>query len=100
MKPLPAGLLLSASLFAATGCVGGSGRVYVRSGPPPMRYETFVVSPGPDYVWVPGYYRYDGGGYLWVGGRWDRPPRGRGRWTPAHWERDRRGWYFVEGHWR
>ena len=100
MKSLAGALLLGASLLVTSACVGASGRVYVRTGPPPMRTEAVIVSPGPGYVWVPGYYRYDGGGYVWVGGRWDRPPRGRGRWVPAHWERDRRGWYFVEGHWR
>ena len=100
MKSLTGALLLGASLLVISACVGASGRVYVRSGPPPLRSEAVIVSPGPGYIWVPGYYRYDGGGYLWVGGRWDRPPRGRGRWVPSHWERDRRGWYFVEGHWR
>jgi hypothetical protein len=99
MRSLAAAVIFAASIFAAA-CVGASGRVYVRTGPPPLRAEVVSVSPGAGYVWVPGYYRYDGGGYVWVGGRWDRPPRGRGRWVPAHWERDRRGWYFVEGHWR
>jgi hypothetical protein len=99
MKSLAAGTLLAASIFAGA-CVGASGRVYVRTGPPPLRSERVLVSPGPGYVWIPGYYRYDRGGYLWVAGRYERAPRARARWVPAHWERDRRGWYFVEGRWR
>ena len=100
MKSLTAAVLLTASVIASTACVGASGRVYIRSGPPPLRAEAVLVSPGPGYVWVPGYYRYEGGGYVWLPGRYERAPRARARWVPAHWERDRRGWYFVDGHWR
>ena len=99
MKLLSATTILAASIFA-TACAGASGRVYVRSGPPPIRAEVVGVAPGPGYVWVPGYYNYDRGGYVWVGGRWDRPPRVRARWVQGHWQRDRHGWYYVEGHWR
>lgn len=99
MKSLTAAVILIGSLFAV-GCAGASGRVYVRTGPPPLRAEVVGVSPGPGYVWVPGYYSYERGAYVWVGGRYMRAPRARARWVPAHWERNRRGWYFVEGHWR
>jgi hypothetical protein len=99
MRSLTGTLILASSLLLGA-CAGGSGRVYIRSGPPPIRAEVVGVAPGPGYVWVPGYYRHDGRDYLWVAGRWDRPPRARARWVPAHWERDRRGWYFVDGHWR
>jgi len=99
MKLLSAAAILAASVFA-TACAGTSGRVYVRTGPPPVRAEIVGVAPGPGYVWVPGYYNYSGRDYVWVGGRWDRPPRARARWVPAHWERDGHGYYFVDGHWR
>ena len=99
MKSLATAMLLGISLLAAA-CAGVGGRVYVRTGPPPLRAETVVVAPAPGYVWVPGYYRWDGAAYIWMPGRYERPPRGRARWVPAHWERDRRGWYFVEGRWR
>jgi hypothetical protein len=99
MKSLTAALLLGASLFA-TACAGASGGVYVRTGPPPLRREVIVTSPGQGYVWVPGYYRYDRSSYVWVAGRYERPPRGRARWVQGHWQNSRRGWYYVEGHWR
>ena len=99
MRSLSAALILASALTAGA-CAGASGRVYVRSGPPPIRAEVVGVAPGAGYVWVPGYYRHDGRAYVWVAGRWDRPPRVRARWVPAHWERDRRDYYFVEGHWR
>jgi hypothetical protein len=100
MKSLTGALLLTASLVVASACAGASGRIYVRTGPPAPRAERVLVSPGPGYVWIPGYYRNDGGAYLWVAGRYERAPRARARWVRAHWERDRRGWYFVEGRWR
>ena len=99
MKLFAAASILAASMLA-TACGPAYGRVYVRTGPPPIRAEVVGVAPGPGYVWLPGYYRYDGGGYLWVGGRWDRPPRRNARWERGHWQRDRRGWYYVEGRWR
>ena len=100
MRTLTAAVILAGALLATTACAGTSGRVYIRSGPPPVRAEVVAVSPGPGYVWVPGYYRYERTDYVWVAGRYERAPRGRARWVPSHWERDRRGWYLVEGHWR
>ena len=100
MRSLAAAVILAGALLATTACAGSSGRVYIRTGPPPVRAEVVAVSPGPGYVWVPGYYQYRGSAYVWVAGRYERPPRVRARWVPGHWERDRRGWYFVDGHWR
>jgi hypothetical protein len=95
-------LLMAGLLVATTACATAAprGRVYVRTGPPTPIVETRIGAPGPGFVWVPGYYRWDGRAYAWAPGRWDRPPRARARWEPAHWQRDRRGWYFVEGRWR
>jgi len=76
------------------------GRVYLRVGPPAPVVERRLVSPGPGFVWIPGFYRVERGAYLWVPGRWDRPPRARAVWVPARWVHDRGGWYVVEGHWR
>jgi len=94
---LMAGVLLAGVTLA---CAEPAGRVYVRVGPPAPVIERVAVAPGPGYVWVPGYYRWDGRAYLWVPGRYATPPRRHARWVPAHWVRERRGWYFVEGRWR
>jgi hypothetical protein len=89
-------LLLSASSLS---CAAASGRLYVAVGPPAPIVDIIPVVPGPGFVWLEGYYRWDGRAYVWVPGRWARPPRARARWIPGHWVHDRRGWYFVEGHW-
>jgi hypothetical protein len=93
-----AALLMS---VASTACLApASGRVYVRVGPPAPVYEVRAVSPGPGFVWIEGYHRWDGRAYIWTPGRWERPPRPRAAFVPGHWASDRRGYYWVEGHWR
>jgi hypothetical protein len=75
-------------------------RVYVKAKPPVTLVEVRPVAPGTEYVWMPGYQRWNGRTYQWVPGRWGRTPHGRSQFTPAGWRRDARGWYFVEGSWR
>jgi YXWGXW repeat-containing protein len=89
-----------ALLAGASGCVAATGRVYVRTGPPVRVVEARSVAPGPGFVWIEGYHRWDGRAYLWIPGRWDRAPRARAVWVPGHWAQERRGWYWVEGRWR
>ena len=87
LRTASAVLLLSATIAASPACAAPRSRLYVRVGPPASIVETRIVAPGPGYVWVPG--------------RWDRPPRARARWVPGRWVHEgRRGWYFVDGHWR
>jgi WXXGXW repeat (2 copies) len=95
-----AAAVLTVVLFAAPACASPRGRVYVRIGPPAPVVERAVVAPGPGYVWLPGYYRWDGRAYVWVPGRHVLPPRPRAVWVPGHWAQERRGWFWVEGRWR
>ena len=74
-------LLLSATLAATPACAASRSRVYVRVGPPAPIVETRVIAPWPGYVWIPGYQRWSGSAYVWVPGRWDRPPRARAVWV-------------------
>lgn len=86
------GALIAAPAFAA--------RVYVRVAPPAPIAEVRVLAPGPGHVWVPGFHRWDGRAYVWVAGRWARPPRVGVIWVPGHWKHTRHGWYWVDGRWR
>lgn len=74
--------------------------VVVRIAPPRVIVEHPVRAPGPGYVWTPGYHRWDGGRYVWVGGSWVRPPHPHARWERAHWVHRGGGYVFVEGRWR
>jgi hypothetical protein len=76
------------------------GVVLVDRGPPAMRHEVVVVSPGPGFVWIYGYWSWGRNEYHWVPGRWLRPDRGFREWEPGRWVHSRRGWYWREGRWR
>ena len=73
----------------------------IRIAPPRVQVQKRDRAPGPGYVWIQGYQSWDGRGYAWVPGRWEQPPRPRGRWVAHHWVRQRGGgWVLVDGHWR
>jgi hypothetical protein len=91
------GRLSIAVLMAASAVCA---RVTVRLTPPPVIVEAPAPTPGPGYVWTPGYYRWDGRAYIWVPGSWVMAPWPGARWVPPHWARRRGGWGFIEGHWR
>lgn len=90
-----AALLVFAALPAAS-----KAQVYVRVGPPPVVVERHGPPPQRGFVWVPGYQRWDGGRYVWVPGRYERPPHPRAVWVPHRWVHRHGGWVLVEGHWR
>ena len=73
---------------------------WVHAAPPPPVVERHAPPPGPRYRWVPGYQRWDGHRYLWVGGRYVLPPRPRAVWVPGRWVNSPRGWIWRSGHWR
>ncbi len=75
-------------------------RVYVKVGPPQAVAEVRVAAPGAGFVWVGGYHRWSGTAYVWVPGRWARPPRAHAAWIPGHWKSTKSGWYWIPGHWR
>jgi hypothetical protein len=68
--------------------------------PPPPRHEHRGYAPGPEYVWIDGYWAWHGGHHEWVGGRWERPPHGRREWVAPRWERHGGSYVFIEGSWR
>ena len=82
-----------------TGCAA-NGAAYVRYGPPPPRYGVVGVAPGTGFVWTDGYYDWRGGSYVWVQGRWLRPPRPHAAWVPGAWVQSRQGYRFRRGYWR
>lgn len=67
--------------------------------PPPIRYERRPAAPGEGYAWVDGYWGVNGGRYVWVPGRWDRPPYAGAYWSHPHYDHYQDGWRMHEGHW-
>jgi outer membrane lipoprotein SlyB len=63
--------------------------------PPPPRVVYVEPTPGPEFVWVEGYWYPVGRRYEWHDGYWTRPPYDGARWAPAHYDGQR----FFEGYW-
>lgn len=88
-------LVAAGSLLPAQVSIG------IRIGnPPPMRVERVRPrQPGPDYVWIPGYWYPQGRKYKWHAGYWTVMPYRGARWAaprydggmyyPGFWEGDR-----------
>ena len=97
-KPIRAGLVL-AGLLGITAAY--SAEVIVRMAPPPPVSVVVVGrAPGPKYVWIGGYHRWNGTRYIWVAGRWMMPPRAGVVWVAPRWAPRGGGYVFIAGHWR
>jgi hypothetical protein len=77
-----------------------SAEVIVRITPPAAIVETQGAAPGPGYVWVAGYQRWDGNAFGWTPGVWQQAPHPGARWVAHRWVRRHGGWVMVEGRWR
>lgn len=82
--------------------VSAPGEVVVGEAPPaaPPYVEVQTVSPGVDFLWIPGAYVWGGRGWVWERGRWDRPPHRGAIWVPHHYELRGGRHVFVRGGWR
>jgi hypothetical protein len=74
--------------------------IVIRLAPPRMVVEKRGPAPSRNHVWVQGYQNWDGNHYTWTQGRWEQPPRARGKWVAHHYVRRNGGYVLVEGHWR
>lgn len=83
------------------GSVIGSAQTVIRVAPPaPVQSGVVGVAPRPGYVWVGGYQRWNGTRYVWVAGRWVRPPRFGAVWVAPRYVRRGSTWVFYKGYWR
>jgi len=89
--------LLFAVLFAAAQMASAQVSVGISIGapPPPRVVAVFPAQPGPEFVWVDGYWYPLGGHYRWHEGYWSRPPYAGARWIgPRH-----EGGHYYAGYW-
>jgi hypothetical protein len=95
-------VVTSAGLLAVPAMAQLQAEIYVPSAPPPVRVEVVPVLPRERVEidhWQPGYWRWNGGEYVWAEGRYVERPRPRAVWVPGRWEQRPRGWVYVEGRW-
>lgn len=90
--------VLAAGLGLAVAAGSGCGRT-VTMAPPPDKTEVVTTAPGPDYVWVGGFWGWSWGHYSWTRGRWERPEHPHQHWVQPRWERRDDHFVFVEGYW-
>ena len=97
MKNLIRAGLLFAVLLSYTHVARGQVSVGITIGPPPPPRVVRVIPsrPGPEFVWVDGYWYPVGGHYRWHAGYWTRPPYAGARWIgPRH-----EGGRYYNGYW-
>jgi len=92
-------------VLAAAGCVVNEPetppRGVVVSGPPPAPVrEERPAPPGPQAIWVAGYWHWTGMQYAWIPGHWEAPPSGT-VWAAPRVVQSGDGRYLYEpGGWR
>jgi hypothetical protein len=88
--------LLAAMLMTTVSGVNAQVSLGIRIGPPPPRVVRIVPErPGPDYIWVEGYWYPVGNRYRWHDGYWTRSPYEGARWIGPRYD----GGQFFEGYW-
>lgn len=73
--------------------------ITVGSPPPPLPVYDQPPIPDDGYIWVPGYWAWDGAEYYWVPGTWVEAPFTGALWTPAYWGWSDGVYVFHEGYW-
>jgi hypothetical protein len=97
MRSFMRATLVAVMLLAGVSVCAAQVSVGIRIGPPPAPRVVRVLParPGPDFLWIEGYWYPVGNHYKWHDGYWTRPP-----YEGAHWVAPRHdGQQFFEGHW-
>jgi hypothetical protein len=88
---LAAILLTCGSGFAAQISIG----ISIGPPPPPRVIHVLPPQPGPEFIWIEGYWYPEGRHYKWYDGYWARPPYAGARWVlPRH-----DGVHYFAGYW-
>lgn len=73
--------------------------LYASTPPPEPLVEVRPAMPFAGAVWIPGYWRWFGSNYVWVGGRYSAPRMGYA-WEPHRWVNEGGRWRLEPGRWR
>jgi len=77
-----------------------AGVVVVQAAPPAPLVEVVPGRPGPDFMWVKGYWVVDHNRWVWVQGGWRRPPHAGAVWVEPRWDRHGNEYHYAHGEWR
>ena len=68
---------------------------HIGTPPPAPRAYRVPPQPGPEYIWVEGYWYPENGRYRWHNGYWTRPPYPDAYWVAPYYQADE----YYTGHW-
>src|SRR5215831_5818005 len=85
--------------MASTSQASSSVFVSVAFAPPAIPVYSQPICPGPNYIWVPGYWAYGPDGYYWVPGYWTIAPFVGALWTPGYWGFANGVYIWHAGYW-
>jgi hypothetical protein len=66
---------------------------------PALRHEVRTERPGPNYLWVGGFWHHTGTEWTWNDGRWTEPPQPHAKWIAPRYEKVKGGTRYSPGHW-
>ena len=72
--------------------------INIGEAPPPVRYEV-VPAARSGYLWVPGYWNWDGSRHVWSTGHWERS-RSSYTYVQPEWRQEGEGWRLDRGGWK
>jgi hypothetical protein len=93
-----AAVLISTAAFAPVQAMAKGDVIIVHKAPPVAKYES-VPAARRGYVWMPGYWNFNGRRHVWVKGQYERARPGYA-YQRAEWRQGRRGWELDRGGWR
>jgi len=71
---------------------------FAHDAPPRARSEVRTPRPGPNHVWVGGYWERQNEQWAWSAGRWEEPGE-RGRWIKPRYHHEKQGYRYEPGRW-
>ncbi len=92
--------VLMSTVVVAGMALSSAAQIVIHTAPPRPLVEHRVIAPGPGYVWVGGYHRWNGHAYVWSPGVWVRPVHPNAVWVAPRYRHSHGGYVFVAGHWR
>src|SRR5882757_9657626 len=78
--------------------VGDPGYVYVNTLPPDPIYETVTPAPYYGWVWIDGFWNWNGYEWTWVSGHWEAPRDGYVYIAPYYYA-ENNNYVYISGYW-
>lgn len=100
--PAVLALFTSAPAFSQVRIGVDLGAVRIRiapDAPPRPRYERRTPRPGPNHVWIAGYWDREGDSWGWAPGRWEEPSQRGSTWIRPQYRREGGAYRYEPGRW-